>query len=83
MAEFLLGRIKFVYQGTWAPTVSYLVDDIVTVGGKTYICTISHTASTLFVSDFNLNKWSVISDGVKWKGNWTTNTLYDFGDLVK
>jgi hypothetical protein len=83
MAEFLLGRIKFVYQGTWAPTVSYLVDDIVTVGGKTYICTISHTASTLFVSDFNLNKWSVISDGIKWKGNWTTNTLYDFGDLVK
>ncbi len=83
MAEFLLGRIKFVYQGSWTTSTQYLVDDIVTNGGKTYICTISHTASTLFVTDYNLNKWSVISDGVKWKGNWTTNTLYDFGDLVK
>ena len=83
MAEFLLGRIKFVYQGSWTTSTQYLVDDIVTNGGKTYICTVSHVAAAQFVSDFNLNKWSVISDGVKWKGNWTTNTLYDFGDLVK
>ena len=62
MAEFLLGRIKFVYQGSWTTSTQYLVDDIVTNGGKTYICTISHVASSLFVTDYNLNKWQLYRD---------------------
>ena len=35
MAEFKLGRIKFVYQGAWQTGQSYVVDDVITVGGKT------------------------------------------------
>jgi hypothetical protein len=85
MAEFYLGRIKFVYQGNWTTGTSYVVDDVVTVSGKTYICVVSHTASTLFVTDLNFSpsKWSLVSDGQSWKNTWTTSTYYNAGDLVK
>ena len=85
MAEFYLGRIKFVYQGNWTTGTSYVVDDVVTVSGKTYICVVSHTASTLFVTDLNFvpSKWSLVSDGQSWKNTWTASTYYNAGDLVK
>lgn len=85
MAEYVLGRIKFVYQGTWTTGTTYVVDDVVTVGGKTWICVISHTASALFATDQTANpsKWSLVADGQTWRGTWTTSTLYNIGDLVK
>jgi len=85
MAEFKLGRIKFVYQGAWATTTAYAVDDVVTVGGKTYICVVSHTSSALFGTDLNFNptKWNVVADGAKWLGAWANNTYYNLGDQVQ
>ena len=82
MAEFKLGRIKFVYQGAWATSTAYVVDDVVTVGGKTYICVISHTASSLFVTDLTANptNWNLVADGSKWTGSWANNTYYNTGD---
>ena len=80
MAEFKLGRIKFVYQGTWAPSTAYVVDDVVTVGGKSYICTTSNTSSALFSTDLTSNYWSVVSDGSKWTGTWAASTYYNVGD---
>jgi len=84
MAEFKLGRIKFVYQGAWANGTAYVVDDVVTVGGKTYICVISHTASSTFVTDLDANptKWNLVSDGTQWRGDWTPTTTYNLGDVV-
>jgi len=84
MAEFKLGRIKFVYQGTWAPSTSYVVDDVVTVGGKTYICVISNTSSSLFATDLNnvTPYWNLVADGSRWAGNWTNGTYYQLGDQV-
>ena len=87
MAEFILGRIKFVYQGTWTTGQNYVVDDVVTLGGKTYICIESHLASSLFATDYNetaeLSKWSIVSDGQVWTGDWDTENYYNIGDLVK
>ena len=85
MAEFKLGRIKFVYQGTWAPSTSYVVDDVVTVGGKTYICVISNTSSSLFTTDLNniTPYWNLVADGSQWKGTWTNGTYYQLGDQVQ
>jgi len=84
MAEFKLGRIKFVYQGAWTTGTAYVVDDVVTVGGKTYICVQSHTASALFATDLTANptNWNIVADGSRWTGNWTNNTYYNLGDLV-
>jgi len=83
MAEFKLGRIKFVYQGAWTPGTSYVVDDVVTVGGKTYICIITNTSSSLFSTDLNniTPYWTLIADGQTWRGTWANSTLYNLGDL--
>jgi hypothetical protein len=82
MAEFKLGRIKFVYQGAWAPSVAYVVDDVVTVGGKTYICVTSNTSSSIFGTDFNSGYWNIVADGSRWSGTWTNGTYYQLGDQV-
>jgi len=82
MAQFKLGRIKFVYQGTWTTGTGYVVDDVVTVGGRTYICTTSNTASATFATDFSSGYWSVVADGSRWTGNWTNNQYYLVNDQV-
>ena len=89
MAEFKLGRIKFVYQGTWAQNHSYVVDDVVTNGGKTYICVISHTStntSSGFATDLaggvGITKWNLIADGSTWTGDWNDATYYNLGDIA-
>ena len=84
MAEYKLGRIKPVYQGTWTTGGSYVVDDIVTVGGKTYICVISNTASGSFNTDLTANPslWNLIADGSAWRGTWQNATTYNIGDLA-
>ena len=80
MAEFKLGRIKFVYQGAWASSTAYVVDDVVTVGGKTYICVQSNTSSSIFGTDFNSGYWNIVADGSRWTGNWANSTYYQLGD---
>ena len=84
MAEFLLGRIKFVWQGDWSSTATYYKDDVVRYGGKTYICVVGHTAAADFDSDLTVvpSRWNQMSDGQDWKGDWSTSTFYKLNDLV-
>lgn len=85
MAEFKLGRIKFVWKNTWTTATVYYVDDIVRVGGRSYVCVVGHTASADFNTDLEAatSKWNLFSSGNTWRGEWTTSTLYQLGDLVK
>ena len=85
MAEFKLGRIRFVWQGAWTPGQTYAIDDVVSKGGKSYICTINHVAQADFVNDLTADpsKWNIVADGTTWRGDWTANTLYNAGDEVK
>jgi hypothetical protein len=87
MAEFILGRIKFVYRNNWETATAYVVDDVVTTGGKTYICIKNHTSSSLFGTDYSPNveisKWNLLADGQQWREDWTAATYYNTGDLVK
>ena len=39
MAEFKLGRIKFVWKGPWQASNPYYKDDVVLVGGVSYMHT--------------------------------------------
>jgi len=84
MAEFKLGRIRFVWKGDWTAANVYYQDDVVAFGGKTYICTIGHTSQAGFFSDFNIvpPKWNLVSDGQTWKGAWSTETDYVVDDIV-
>jgi len=93
MAEFLLDRFKYRWRGDWSAGLDYKRDDIVRVGGKSYVCLIAHTASSLFRTDLNAilpgssppqpqPKWVVMTSGRIFLGNWETATDYNKGDIV-
>lgn len=85
MAEFKLGRIKFVWKGVWTAGTPYYVDDVVRHGGKTFICVAGHSAAADFYTDLNNvpTKWNQFTDGQDWKGVWTATTSYKINDVVK
>ena len=85
MAEFKLGRIRFVWKGNWTTGTAYYKDDVVRQGGKTFICTVGHTANASFYTDLNFvpTKWNQMTDGQEWRGTWSTSTTYNVGDTVK
>jgi len=85
MAEFKLGRIRFVWKGNWAPTTVYYKDDVVKYGGKTYICQVGHTADSNFYTDLEFvpTKWNQMTDGQEWRDSWTADTFYKAGDIVR
>ena len=83
MAEFKLGRIRFVWKNTWAASgTTYIKDDVVRYGGKTYVCILGHTSTSNFYTDLTAN-WQLASDGQAWIGAWTSGgTYYKVGDTV-
>jgi hypothetical protein len=85
MAEFKLGRIRFVWKGDWNTATTYYQDDVVSVGGKTFICVVGHTSAASFYTDLDIvpTKWNQMSDGQAWTGDWNTNTYYKINDVVK
>ncbi len=85
MAEFKLGRIRFVWKDSWANGTTYYKDDIVAYGGRTYLCVVGHTAAADFYTDLDNipTKWNQFSDGQEWKGDWAGTTLYKENDIVK
>ena len=86
MAEFKLGRIRFVWKNDWATSSVYYKDDVVAYGGKIYICVTGHTSDASdFYTDLNITpaKWNLVSDGQTWKGTWATGTEYKLQDIVK
>ena len=85
MAEFKLGRIRFVWKDVWTTGTTYYVDDVVRNGGKTYICAVGHTSAADFNTDleYSPTRWNQMSDGQAWTGNWAINTFYKINDVVK
>jgi hypothetical protein len=80
MAEFKLGRIKFVWKGVWATGSSYYKDDVVSYGGQTFICIAAHTAATYW--DTDTANWQLMSGGVNYRSTWSPNTRYAINDVV-
>ena len=85
MAEFKLGRIRFVWKGDWSASTTYYVDDVIRYGGKTFICVDGHTSDSDFYTDLDRvpSRWNQMSDGFQWRGDWQTSTFYSINDLVK
>tara|TARA_B110000305_G_scaffold241229_1_gene314487 strand:- start:763 stop:5565 length:4803 start_codon:yes stop_codon:yes gene_type:complete len=82
MAEFKLGRIRFVWKNVWASSITYYKDDIVRNGGNTYVCIKGHASSANFATD-SITFWNKLSDGQEWKGDWNVGTFYKINDVVK
>ena len=85
MAEFKLGRIRFVWKNNWTTGTTYYKDDVVQYGGKVFICITGHTASVGFYTDLDAvpSKWNQMSDGFAWENDWTVGTDYKTNDMVK
>lgn len=81
MAEFKLGRIKFVWKGTWGANSSYYKDDVVLAGGISYVCVTAHTSAATFALD--ATNWQQMSGGTNFvQTGWASNTGFNLGDLV-
>lgn len=70
------------FRSTWAASTAYEIDDVVTRGSKVYVSLSHHTSSGAFVTDVS-TKWTALTSGARWTGNWYTGTVYLIGDLVK
>jgi hypothetical protein len=75
MADFNLGRMKFVWQGEWVTATQYVKDDVVREDANSYICLEAHTAGT-FSTDLAADKWELMIPGTT--GSATTTD----GDMV-
>ena len=84
MAEFKLGRLRFVWQGAWTTATAYVKDDIVRYGGSAFVCVTAHTAAADFYTDFDATKWQLMAGGLQYRtGSWTGSTYYAEGDIVR
>jgi hypothetical protein len=57
MATINLGRIKPVFQGAYNNATSYVVDDIVTFDGQSFICILASTGN----ATSNATYWTLIA----------------------
>ena len=73
MATINLGRIKPVFQGAYNAGTAYVVDDIVTSGGETFICILASTGN----ATSNATYWSKLAK----KGDDVTQ-LTTHGDML-
>ena len=81
MADFKLGRLKFVWKGDWTTATAYVKDDIVRYGGNAFVVESAHT-SGVFATDLAANRLSKIAGGTEYKGDWASTTAYKVDDLV-
>ena len=89
MADFKLSRIRFNWKGEWAGGTDYIVDDMISYKGFTYVALRTHT-SVQFTNDLAGTdvtpakpKWKKQSEGKVWTGDWAVSTEYAVGNLVK
>jgi len=80
MAEFKIGRLRFVWRGLWTTGYAYVKDDVVRVGGSSYVCITGHTSQATFAADSI--KWERMQEGIQFKNTWTTTTIYESNDIV-
>jgi len=76
MATINLGRIKPVFRGAYSGATAYVVDDIVTSGGSSYICIQAHGAGTQAVTVTAY--WSVLAS----TGTDVGTTITTQGDIL-
>ena len=76
MATLNLGRIKPVFRGAYSGSTAYVIDDIVTSGGSSYICIQAHGAGTQAVTVTAY--WSVLAS----TGTDVGTTITAQGDIL-
>ena len=96
MAEFRIGRLKYTWKGEWSSGDVYFPDEIVSYGGKVYVCLVEHNSESGggFYADLAATvpgtvppepapRWEQMMDGYAWVGDWQASIPYSENDLVK
>lgn len=89
MADFRIGRLKFKFRGAWQASTAYEIDDIVTLGGNSYVATANHTSVSSLNNWYSTDglgagtpKWEVHLEGVSNSGTWAAGVYYSLNDVV-
>jgi len=69
------------FQESWAATTVYAAGDIVINGGNLWLCVNDYTSSGNF--DDGISNWTLYISGDSFKADWTQNTRYGQGDVVR
>jgi len=81
MAQILdLGKLRFNWLGTWQIATEYSFNDIIKYGSNVYAY--KGTVATAGNLPTNTTYWSLIAEGITWRGTYTQATLYYKNDLV-
>ena len=77
MATINLGAIKFNWKGAYNNSTAYVVDDVVSSGGSSYVCILASQGNAVS----NGTYWNIMSSAGT-NGTDLTSTLTTQGDIV-
>ena len=81
MAQILdLGKIRFNWAGTYDAATTYTYNDLVKYGPNLYAYIATNAASAIVPT--NTSNWTVVTEGIRYRGTYTNNTLYYKNDIV-
>jgi cytoskeletal protein CcmA (bactofilin family) len=81
MAQIIdLGKLRFVFKGTYSGSTAYELNDVVRYGGNLYVY------KNVLEASGNLptvtTHWDLMLEGIDFKGAYSNSTAYKIGDLV-
>lgn len=81
MAQIIdLGKLRFVFRGTYSGSTTYELNDVVRYGGNLYVY------KNVLEASGNLptvtTHWDLMLEGIDFKGAYNNATAYKIGDLV-
>ena len=71
----------YTWQGEWATSTAYVLNDTVEYAGSGYVCVTAHTSGT-FSADLSAGKWELFVEGLP-DPNITTSTSTDLTGYLK
>ncbi|NBR25545.1 MAG: hypothetical protein EBU08_17560, partial [Micrococcales bacterium] len=81
MAQIIdLGKLRFVFKGTYSGSTTYELNDVVRYGGNLYVY--KYTLETSANLPTNATYWDLMMEGISFKGTYNNSTAYKIGDLV-
>ena len=69
------------FVGEWESSTSYAVGAVVKYNGNLYKCIETHSSGST-IND-NIESWEIYFEGIEWRGNYASGTVYRINDFVK